>query len=90
MWKEYPMFKSDRERLRTLFSFRYMPRQFTALADINLEFKKGEIIGMLGLNGSGKSTLASIITGITYPNRGKIEVTGEVNMLSANAGMEII
>ena len=88
MWKEYPMFKSDRERLRTLFSFRYMPRQFTALADINLEFKKGEIIGMLGLNGSGKSTLASIITGITYPNRGKIEVTGEVNMLSANAGME--
>ena len=61
MWKEYPMFKSDRERLRTLFSFRYMPRQFTALADINLEFKKGEIIGMLGLNGSGKSTLVKCI-----------------------------
>lgn len=88
MWKEYPMFKSDRERLRTLFSFRYMPRQFTALQNINLEFKKGEIIGLLGLNGSGKSTLASIITGITFPSRGTVKVTGEVNMLSANAGME--
>ncbi len=88
MWKEYPMFKSDRERLRTLFSFRYMPKQFTALQDINLEFKKGEITGIIGMNGSGKSTLSSIITGITSPSKGSIKVTGEVNMLSANAGME--
>lgn len=88
LWKEYPMFKSDRERLRTLFSFRYMPKQFTALKDINLEFKKGEITGIIGMNGSGKSTLASIITGITFPTKGSIKVIGEVNMLSANAGME--
>lgn len=88
MWKEYPMFKSDRERLRALFSFHYTPKQFTALRDISLEFKQGEIIGMIGLNGSGKSTLASIITGITYPTKGTVSVQGDVNMLSANAGME--
>jgi ABC-type polysaccharide/polyol phosphate transport system, ATPase component len=66
----------------------YKPKQFTALENINLEFKKGEIVGLIGLNGSGKSTLASIITGITYATEGTVEVDGEVNMLAANAGME--
>lgn len=86
--KQYPMFKSDKERLYALFSSHYTPRLFTALRNINLEIPQGQIIGLIGLNGSGKSTLASIITGITAPTEGSVEVIGDVNMLSANAGME--
>ncbi len=88
LYKRYPMYSGDFERLKGLFLPFYKPKEFTALSNINLEFKKGEIVGLIGLNGSGKSTLSSIIAGITYPSEGIIEVNGEVNMLSANAGME--
>lgn len=81
------MYKNDLERLKGLFLFRYHPKEFVALQNINLEFHQNEIIGLIGLNGSGKSTLASIITGITYPTEGEVKVTGEVNMLSASSGM---
>ena len=84
----YPMYHSDGERLKGLILPNYKPRMFTALEDINLELKKGEIIGIIGLNGSGKSTLSSIIAGITFPTEGTVESNGEVSMLSANAGME--
>ena len=86
--KKYPLYHGDLDRLKALLIPRYKPHEFTALSNISIEFKKGEIIGMIGLNGSGKSTLASIITGITYPDTGFLQVNGEVNMLSANAGME--
>lgn len=88
LYKKYPLYKGDIERLKGLFLPFYKPDEFVALSDINLELKKGEIVGLIGLNGSGKSTLASMIAGITYPTTGTIEVDGEVNMLSANAGME--
>jgi len=88
VYKKYPMYKSDSERLKGLLLPKYRPAEFIALKDINLEFYESEIIGIIGLNGSGKSTLASIITGITYPTEGEVNVVGEVNMLSANAGME--
>ena len=88
LYKQYPMYSSDGERLKGLILPNYKPKMFTALSNINLEFKKGEIVGIIGLNGSGKSTLASIIAGITFPSKGNLSVTGEVNMLSASAGME--
>ena len=88
VYKKYPMYKSDTERLKGLLLPKYHPVEFTALKDISLEFYESEIIGIIGLNGSGKSTLASIITGIAYPTSGEVTVTGDVNMLSANAGME--
>jgi len=46
----------------------------TALKDINLNIKKGEIFAMLGPNGAGKTTLISIICGIVKPTSGKITV----------------
>ena len=45
--------------------------QFT-LEDINLEFKPGEIVFIVGGNGSGKSTLVKLITGLYVPDRGKV------------------
>ena len=47
---------------------------FTALKDINLNIKKGEIFAMLGPNGAGKTTLISIICGIVTPSSGKVTV----------------
>lgn len=49
---------------------------FSALTDINLEIKKGEIFALLGPNGAGKTTLISIICGIVNLTSGKISVDG--------------
>ena len=86
--KKYPMYKSDFERMKGLFLPHYRPEEFIALNEVDLELKKGEIMGLIGLNGSGKSTLSSIIAGITYADGGKLEVEGEVTMLSAGAGLD--
>ena len=47
---------------------------FSALKNINLNIKKGEIFAMLGPNGAGKTTLISIICGIVKPTSGKVTV----------------
>lgn len=46
------------------------------LKDINLEFKEGEFISILGQNGAGKSTLVKNINGLLKPSRGYIEIEG--------------
>ena len=48
----------------------------TALKNINLNIKKGEIFAMLGPNGAGKTTLINIICGIVKPTSGEITVEG--------------
>ena len=48
----------------------------TALKNINLNIKKGEIFAMLGPNGAGKTTLINIICGIVKPTGGEIAVEG--------------
>ncbi len=47
------------------------------LGPINLTFKQGELIFIVGGNGSGKSTLAKLITGLYIPESGKILLDGE-------------
>jgi simple sugar transport system ATP-binding protein len=49
----------------------------TALRDVSLHLKKGEVLGLLGDNGAGKSTLIKIITGYIQPDAGKIFVNGQ-------------
>jgi ABC-2 type transport system ATP-binding protein len=49
---------------------------FTALKDVNLEIRKGEIFALLGPNGAGKTTLISIICGIVNPSGGSVTVAG--------------
>ncbi len=49
----------------------------TALRDINLHLKKGEVLGLLGDNGAGKSTLIKIITGFQKQDSGKMFLHGE-------------
>lgn len=48
----------------------------TALRDVNLNLRKGEVLGLLGDNGAGKSTLMKIIAGFQNPDSGKVLVKG--------------
>ena len=57
--------------------------EFWALKDINLEIKKGEAVGLIGINGCGKSTLLRLITGIYPPDSGEINIRGNVGALIA-------
>lgn len=52
-----------------------------ALREINFEVKKGEFVGIIGHNGAGKSTLFKLISRITEPTSGKIELCGKVGSL---------
>jgi ABC-2 type transport system ATP-binding protein len=49
----------------------------SALQDINLNIRKGEIFALLGPNGAGKTTLISIICGIVNPGSGSVKVGGK-------------
>ncbi len=50
---------------------------FRALDNIALQVGRKEVFGFLGPNGAGKSTLISILLGLRYPTRGKVEILGE-------------
>jgi lipopolysaccharide transport system ATP-binding protein len=52
-----------------------------ALQDINLEVKKGEVLGIIGKNGAGKSTLLKILSRVTGPTTGKVEINGSIASL---------
>jgi simple sugar transport system ATP-binding protein len=49
----------------------------TALHDVNLSVRRGEILGLIGDNGAGKSTLIKILTGYHKPDGGQLHVDGE-------------
>jgi ABC-type sugar transport system ATPase subunit len=49
----------------------------TALRDVNLHLKKGEVLGLLGDNGAGKSTLIKIISGFQKPDAGHMLLHGQ-------------
>ena len=52
-----------------------------ALRDISFELKQGDVLGVIGHNGAGKSTLLKILSRITPPSTGKIELRGRISSL---------
>jgi lipopolysaccharide transport system ATP-binding protein len=55
--------------------------RFWALRDVTCEIGKGEIVGLVGRNGAGKSTLLKVITGVTAPSTGDIDIYGRIGSL---------
>lgn len=56
-------------------------QELWALTDVNLEVRQGEPIGIIGHNGAGKSTLLKILSRITKPTRGQVEILGRIGSL---------
>lgn len=80
--KEYKMFPRKRDRMiETILPFVHRHGVFKAMDDLNLEVKKGEVLGVLGKNGAGKSTLLKMVTGVVVPTSGSIEVKGKISSL---------
>ncbi len=81
--KFYKLYSNSKDRLRealNVFGKRYH-KKYYATKDLNLEIRKGEIIGIVGTNGSGKSTLLKLITGVLTPDNGLIKVKGSISAL---------
>lgn len=57
------------------------PNILWALKNVSFEVRPGEIVGIIGRNGAGKSTLLKILSRITPPARGRVEIHGRTSSL---------
>ena len=60
--------------LKSIFKPKY--KQISAVDKVSFDIAKGELIGFIGPNGAGKSTTIKMLTGILFPDNGKISVLG--------------
>lgn len=80
--KEYKMYPTKKDRLiEAIFPGVERHTTFRAMDNLNLEVKKGEILGILGKNGAGKSTLLKMVTGVVTPTSGEIKTNGKISSL---------
>ncbi|MGM0109814.1 ABC transporter ATP-binding protein [Enterococcus sp. DIV0187] len=81
--KTYNMYTKSSDRFKEAMSFRKKSYHdvFYALDDVNIDIKKGEMIGFIGENGSGKSTMLKIITGVLTPSKGNMKIEGKISAL---------
>lgn len=80
------------EKFGDLFSFSKKrlkeKNKVTALRNVSFSIKSGETVGIIGRNGAGKSTILKLVSKISYPNGGKVQVTGRIGaFIELGAGL---
>ena len=86
--KSYRLYEKPIHRLWDLmFPWKKRGREFWAVRDVYLDIPRGTTVGIIGENGAGKSSLLKVLTGITHPTSGEVEVNGRVaSLLELGAG----
>lgn len=79
--KIYKIYKKPWYRVKDMFTSKKSYNKFYALNNINVDINKGDAVGVLGKNGAGKSTLLKIVTGVTSPSKGYININGKISAL---------
>jgi lipopolysaccharide transport system ATP-binding protein len=75
------LFTNPVKRFRSLAGRVAAEESFWALKDVSFEVQPGEAVGIIGRNGAGKSTLLKVLSQITEPTEGRIEINGRVASL---------
>ncbi|MFC3182145.1 ATP-binding cassette domain-containing protein [Cypionkella sinensis] len=85
--------KTRKEPGEVLLSLRGISKNFgavSALTDIELDVRAGEVVALVGDNGAGKSTLVKVLAGVHQPTSGSIEFQGKpVSMNSPSAALQL-
>lgn len=90
--KRYRLYKDEQQRLASIFWARKKRKEITTIRandNLSFEIKRGEAVAFLGSNGAGKSTALKMVTGVSYPSKGKVIVNGHVSaLLELTAGFD--
>jgi lipopolysaccharide transport system ATP-binding protein len=69
------------ERIRHPGAATHQSEAFWALRHVDLEICRGDAVGIVGRNGAGKSTLLKVLSRITEPTEGRVEIRGRTGSL---------
>jgi len=72
--KRYRIYRRQSDRLLEWLTRQPRHRPFWALRDVSFDVARGEIVGIIGRNGAGKTTLLRLLSGISPPTAGEIDV----------------